>query len=98
MYDIRKYFVTASTSGERESTTDTAEGLQHSEDDSDGSTPGPSEMVCTESSGKYNRKWEKSFTWLHYDEDVCGAFCSVCLKWANPSSTLKRCLGRQAFY
>ena len=78
MSDIQKYFTSTSTSSERESTTDNAESLQHSEDDSDGTTPGPSKMVCTESSKKCNRKWEKSFTWLQYDEDVCGAFCSVC--------------------
>ena len=89
MSDIRKYFTSTSTSSGRESTTDTAESIQHSEDDSDGYAPGPSKMVCTESSRKYNKKWEKSFTWLLYDEDVCGAFCSVCQKWASPTSTSK---------
>ena len=33
MSDIRKYFTSTSTSSVRESTTDTAESLQHSEDD-----------------------------------------------------------------
>ena len=58
MSDIRKYF---SSSSGRESTTDTAESLQQSGDESNGCAPGPSKMVCTESSRKY-KKWEKSFT------------------------------------
>ena len=52
MSDIRKYFTSTSTSSGRESTMDTAESIQHSEDDSDGYAPGPSKMVCTESSRK----------------------------------------------
>ena len=67
MSDIRKYFTSTSTSSGRESTTDTAEtqSVQHSEDDSNGYAPGPSKMVCNESSRKYKKKLEKSFTWLH---------------------------------
>lgn len=29
---------------------------------------------------KYNKKWEKEFPWLEYDEDHQGAFCKFCRK------------------
>ena len=29
---------------------------------------------------KYNKKWENSFEWLNYYEDVDEAFCSTCQK------------------
>ena len=46
--------------------------------DNDGDIPGPSKRACTESNRKYDEKWEKTFQWLHYDEAIDGAFCSVC--------------------
>jgi hypothetical protein len=30
------------------------------------------------SSRKYQKKWEKDFTWLEYDADCDGAFCKLC--------------------
>ena len=29
---------------------------------------------------KYNKKWEKDFPWLEYDENHQGAFCQICRK------------------
>ena len=43
--------------------------------------------VCTQSNRKYNKKLEKSFHWLQYDEDIDGALCNVCKKWAHPASS-----------
>ena len=90
--DIRRYCKrtssrTESTSVATESEPNDTEhpGSGHNNDDA----PGPSKRVCTESNRKYNKKWGKCFTWLQYDEDVDGAFCSVCQKWANSSSTMK---------
>ena len=83
---LRKY----TTSSRTESSSDAAESepnTEHSRDDDH--APGPSKRVCTESNRTYKKKWEKSFQWLHYDEDIDGAFCSVCQKWAHPASTLK---------
>ena len=68
-------------------------------DESDRFAPGPSKMVCTGSSRKY-MKWEKLFTRFYFDEDVCGAFCSVCKRMGQPNllhiKELRRCLGGQA--
>ena len=86
---LSKYF-RSTTSNRTESGSDAAESepnIEHSLDDDH--APGPSKRVCTESNRKYKKKWEKSFQWLHYDEDIDGAFCSECQKWAHPASTLK---------
>ena len=32
---------------------------------------------------KYNKKWEKDFPWLEYDENYQGAFCKICRKSIN---------------
>ena len=34
--------------------------------------------TATVSSRKYQKRWEKDFTWLEYDADCEGAFCKVC--------------------
>ena len=33
----------------------------------------------------YLKRWEKDFEWLEYDEDLQGAFCKYCKKWAKAS-------------
>ena len=83
--DIRKYC--KRTASRTDSTDVATESECNSHEDDD--TPGSSKRACTESNRKYNKKWEKSFQWLHYDEDIDGAFCSVRQKWAHPSSTTK---------
>ena len=34
--------------------------------------------TSTSSSRKYQKRWEKDFTWLEYDVDYEGAFCKLC--------------------
>ena len=82
---LRKYFRSSSFS-RSESSSNPAESEHNTEDSCDDDTPGPSKKVCTESNRK---KWEKSFHWLHYDEDHDGAFCSICQKWVHPASTVR---------
>ena len=81
--DLREYFSNSSeteSSLATECSTDTQQSL------CDDSIPGPSKRLCTERNRKYSKTWEKSFPWLCYDdEDIDGAFCSVCQKWARPS-------------
>ena len=36
---------------------------------------------------KYNKKWEKDFPWLEYDENYQGAFCKVCRKSGSQGHT-----------
>ena len=31
-------------------------------------------------------RWETDFEWLEYDEDLQGAFCKYCKKWAKADS------------
>lgn len=35
---------------------------------------------------KYNKRWEKDFAWLEYDENYQGAFCKICRKRDQHSS------------
>lgn len=81
--DIRRYCKRAPSRTESNS----AGGSENERmDPNDDDAPGPSKRVCTaEPIRKYNEKREKSFTWLCYNEDIGGAFCSVCQKWANSS-------------
>ena len=44
------------------------------------------EEVCR----RYNSKWEQDFSWLEFNEDVQGAFCTVCKKWAKESKHRSR--------
>ena len=36
---------------------------------------------------KYRKEWEKDFSWLEYDEDCDGAFCSICRKYGKVLAT-----------
>ena len=55
-----------------------------SEEDSTGESlqPSSSKKQCLRptsfASLKYNKKWEKDFPWLQYDENYQGAFCKIC--------------------
>ena len=33
---------------------------------------------------RYNKKWEETFPWLEFDEDLQGAFCKLCKKSGRP--------------
>ena len=41
--------------------------------------------TSTSSSRKYQKKWEKDFTWLEYDVDCEGAFCKLCKTYRTTS-------------
>ena len=91
--DVRRYGEVVKRTFSRTESTDVTSIGSKSElnsHDNDGDTPGPSKRACTESNRKYNKKWEKTFQCLHYDEAIDGAFCSFCQKWAHPASTAKR--------
>ena len=48
-----------------------------------------SKIHPTSSSSKkrhYLKRWETEFEWLEYDEDLQGAFCKYCKKWAMESN------------
>lgn len=66
---LRKYFrsTTSSRTEPSSGATESEPSTEHSHDDD--YAPGPSKRVCTEFNRKY-KKWEKSFQWLHYDEDI----------------------------
>ena len=85
---LRKYF-RSTTSSRTESSSDAAESKLTEDSCEDDHAPGPSKRVCTQSNRKYNKKWEKSFHWLQYDEDIDGALCNVCKKWAHPASSMR---------
>ena len=78
--DIRSYLSSSTESSDCLSTTHTAED----ETESDG--PSASKKVCR----RYNSKWEQDFSWLEFNEDVQGAFCKLCKKWAKESKHRSR--------
>ena len=49
----------------------------------------PSKIHPTFTSSKkrhYLKRWETEFEWLEYDEDLQGAFCKYCKKWAKANN------------
>ena len=64
-----KFAPTVSSDSEEDST---SEALQPSSSKKQCLRPTPSV------SRKYNKKWEKDFPWLQYDENYQGAFCKIC--------------------
>ena len=82
--DLRRYYEHSSKRRESTEVATGSEGNFHNDD-----TPHPSKNVCLSLTEVQQQKWENSFQWLHYDEDIAGAFCSVCPRWAQRSSTTK---------
>ena len=41
--------------------------------------------TSTSSSRKYQKRWEKDFTWLEYDVDCDGAFSKLCKTYGKTS-------------
>ena len=85
--DIRLYFKSASKSSVVSSSSDSEEG---NESDID-VQPNPPKKHCSSSTSKppsksgfgirrYNKKWDETFLWLEFDENLQGAFCKLCKK------------------
>ena len=68
--DIRSYFRTASKSS-----------VVSSSSDSDCAST-TSKQPSKSGSGirRYNKKWEETFLWLEFDENLQGAFCKLSLQ------------------
>lgn len=92
--DIRGYFSSSSKS----SSVAVAGSKDISSSDSEDSDIEPitkkpchssSKIHPTSTSSKkrhYLKRWETEFEWLEYDEDLQGAFCKFCKKWAKASN------------
>ena len=83
--DIPSYFRSASKSSVVSSSSD-AEDDRESENDEQ---PNPPKKHCSSSTSKppsksgsgnrrYNKKWEETFPWLEFDENLHGALCKLC--------------------
>ena len=64
-----KFAPTVSSDSKEDST---SEALQPSSSKKQCLRPTPS------ASRKHNKKWEKDFPWLQYDENYQGTFCKIC--------------------
>ena len=86
--DIRSFFG-ASSSKSTPTIDDRDTGVESKDSDSEVLGPSPAKICCTSSKQfrdkshplsskrRYNKKWEKEFCWLEYDEDHQGAFCNM---------------------
>ena len=85
--DIRSYFRSASKSSVVSSSSDSEDGNESEID----VQPNPPKKYCSSSiskppsksgSGirKYNKKWEETFPWLEFDENLLGTYCKLCKK------------------
>ena len=101
--DIRSFFRASVSSSAASSSTHSEKGSNCSDSDSDIAEP-PSKKVCREliqpstTKRKYSKNWKtSSASWLVYDEDINGAFCSVCKQTTAESATHthRRCLGHK---
>ena len=89
--DIRSFFG-ASSSKSTPTIDDRDTDVESEDSDSEVLGPSPAKKCCTSSKQsrdksrplsskrRYNKKWEKEFCWLEYDEDHQGAFCKICKK------------------
>ena len=88
--DIRSYFgSTSQASSDAKADSDSEDHGTDSSDPESSPSPPPSKKVCKSSKNKryhrsvstkrkYSKSWEKDFSWLYYDEDSEGAFCTIC--------------------
>ena len=80
--DLHHFFGGASSSASAGSAANNSSDSE--EDDLESVQPEPKKH-CPAKKGKssqrkYNKKWEKDFPWLEYDQNYEGAFCKVCRK------------------
>ena len=85
--NIHSYFRSASKSSVVSSSSDSEDGNESKID----VQPNPPKKHCSSSTSKppsksgsgirrYNKKWEETFPWLEFDENLQGAFCKLCKK------------------
>ena len=85
--DICSYFRSASKSSVVSSSSDSEDGNESEID----VQPNPPKKHCSSSTSKppsksgpgirrYNKKWEETFPWLEFDENLQGAFCKLSKK------------------
>ena len=85
--DIRSYSRSASKSSVVSSSSDSEDGDESEID----VQPNPPKKHCSSSTSeppsksgsgirRFNKKWEESFPWLEFDENLQGAFCKLCKK------------------
>ena len=85
--DIPSYFWSASKSSVVSSSSDSEDGNESEFD----VQPNPPKKHCSSSTSKppsksgsgirrYNKKWEETFPWLEFDENLQSAFCKLCKK------------------
>ena len=83
--DISSYFWNASKSSVVSSSSDSEDGYESEID----VQPNPPKKHCSSSTSKppsksgsgirrYNKKWEETFPWLEFDENMQCAFCKLC--------------------
>ena len=86
--DIRSYFWSASKSSVVSSASDSEDGIESEID----VQPNPPKKHCSSSTskppsksgsgiGRYNEKWEETFPWLEFDDNLQGAFCKLQKGW-----------------
>ena len=85
--DICSYFRSASKSSVVSSSSDSEDGNESEIE----VQPNPPKKHCSSSTSKppsksgsgirrYNKKWEETFPWLEFDENLQAAFCKLCKK------------------
>ncbi len=100
--DIRHYFSasTSKQSSTPASTSSSSEDEEPLSSDSQSLEPPPTKRSLSSTANyrakskyrtksgqrKYNKKWEKQFLWLEYDENYRGAFCKTCRKYDHHPS------------
>ena len=84
--DIRSYFCSSSSPLAKPYTRRDISGSE----DSDIEPTAPKKqchgLISSSKKRHYLKKWESEFQWLEYDEDLQGAFCKHCRKWAKANS------------
>ena len=84
--DLKSYFSSSSSSACGSSDSQSTVLSTEEEILCESGGPSASKKVCR----RYNSKWEQDFPWLEFNEDVQGAFCKVCKKWARESQQRSR--------
>ena len=76
--DIHRYIATASSSKCTPTVSDSEEDESLHPSSPKRQCTRPTTTASSTTQRKYNKKWEKEFPWLDYDENSQGAFCKVC--------------------
>ena len=82
--DIRSFFGSAPSSP---ATSLEVSNSSENESDVESSAPKKARTKKHSKPRKYRKEWEEDFSWLEYDEDCDGAFCSICRKYGKILAT-----------